>query len=40
MERLIRDAGFTPGRRRQDYSLLPGGAEGQGGRGAVELAIA
>jgi len=22
MERLIRDAGFTPARRRQDYSLL------------------
>ncbi len=23
MERLIRDAGFTPARRRQDYSILP-----------------
>jgi cyclic dehypoxanthinyl futalosine synthase len=23
MERLIRDAGFTPARRRQDYSLIP-----------------
>jgi cyclic dehypoxanthinyl futalosine synthase len=25
MERLIRDAGFTPARRRQDYSLLEAG---------------
>ena len=23
LERLIRDAGFTPARRRQDYSILP-----------------
>jgi hypothetical protein len=22
MERLIRDAGFTPARRRQDYSII------------------
>jgi len=27
MERLIRDAGFTPARRRQDYSIIsPGSA--------------
>jgi len=25
LEGLIRDAGFTPARRRQDYSLLPDG---------------
>jgi len=29
MERLIRDAGFTPARRRQDYSIIRG-AEGAG----------
>jgi cyclic dehypoxanthinyl futalosine synthase len=23
LERLIRDAGFTPARRRQDYSIIP-----------------
>jgi hypothetical protein len=23
MEHLIRDAGFTPARRRQDYSIIP-----------------
>ncbi|HUX34216.1 MAG TPA: cyclic dehypoxanthinyl futalosine synthase, partial [Gemmatimonadaceae bacterium] len=27
MERLIRDAGFTPARRRQDYSIVPARAE-------------
>lgn len=26
LDRLIRDAGFTPARRRQDYSLIAGGA--------------
>ncbi|MEN9508455.1 MAG: hypothetical protein RLZZ621_1018 [Gemmatimonadota bacterium] len=25
LDRLIRDAGFTPARRRQDYSIIPGG---------------
>lgn len=25
LERLIRDAGFVPARRRQDYSIIPGG---------------
>jgi cyclic dehypoxanthinyl futalosine synthase len=40
MERVIRDAGYAPRRRRQDYSLLPDAAEGQGGRGAVEMAVA
>lgn len=27
LDRLIRDAGFTPARRRQDYSLISGGAQ-------------
>ena len=27
LDRLIRDAGFTPARRRQDYSLITGGAQ-------------
>ncbi len=27
LDRLIRDAGFTPARRRQDYSLIAGGAD-------------
>jgi cyclic dehypoxanthinyl futalosine synthase len=27
MERLIRDAGFTPARRRQDYSIIRGGVD-------------
>jgi cyclic dehypoxanthinyl futalosine synthase len=31
MERLILDAGFTPARRRQDYSVIQGGAVAGGG---------
>jgi len=27
LDRLIRDAGFTPARRRQDYSIISGGAQ-------------
>ena len=27
LDRLIQDAGFTPARRRQDYSLISGGAQ-------------
>jgi len=31
LERLIRDAGFTPARRRQDYSIIPPGTEAPAG---------
>jgi cyclic dehypoxanthinyl futalosine synthase len=41
LEHLIRDAGFTPARRRQDYTVLPTGgaaAAGAGRAGALEPA--
>jgi cyclic dehypoxanthinyl futalosine synthase len=38
MERLIRDAGFIPARRRQDYSVIPESGVGVGDSGRVPIA--
>ncbi len=40
MERVISDAGYTAKRRRQDYTIIEGGAGGQGGGNSAGLAIA
>ncbi|MEP7326636.1 MAG: cyclic dehypoxanthinyl futalosine synthase [Gemmatimonadota bacterium] len=40
IERLIKDAGYQPRRRRQDYSLLESGEAGKRGSGEVTAAVA
>jgi len=36
LDRLIRDAGFSPARRRQDYSIIP--ADGPGTSDGISIA--
>ena len=38
LDRLIRDAGFTPARRRQDYSIIEGGTQAAAGAAATVAA--
>jgi cyclic dehypoxanthinyl futalosine synthase len=40
IERQITDAGYEAKRRRQDYTIIEGGADGQMGSGAVTAAVA